>query len=240
MNCIFSPSLLSADFSRLGEQLADMERVGVRWLHLDIMDGNFVPNITFGTPILRCLRGKCDLFFDVHLMIERPDAYLEDFARAGADLLVVHIEATTHPHRTLGKIRELGLKAGISLNPGTDINRLKWLLPQIDLILVMGVNPGFSGQAFIPETVEKVRACSKFLADSRFPEIAIEVDGGVSSGNIEALVDAGADVLVSGSAFFGGGDFSKSLEQFNDAANRASRKNSGRLERLKLWKRNIQ
>lgn len=200
---ILSPSLLSADFARLGDELAALERVGIRWLHLDVMDGCFVPNITFGPPLLRSLRASSRLFFDVHLMIEQPARHLEAFRAAGADMIVIHLEADRHPQRTLTEIRRLGCKAGIALNPGTDIAPLRWLAPDCNMVLVMSVNPGFSGQKFLPQSYAKVRAVRELLDAANGESVLVQVDGGACPENAAALADAGADVLVSGSAFFG-------------------------------------
>lgn len=200
---ILSPSLLSADFARLGGELEALELADIRWLHLDVMDGCFVPNITFGPPLLRSLRARSRLFFDVHLMIEQPTRHLEAFRAAGADMIVIHLEADRHPQRTLTEIRRLGCKAGIALNPGTDIAPLRWLAPDCDMVLVMSVNPGFSGQKFIPQSYAKVRAVRELLDAANGESVLVQVDGGACPENAAALVDAGADVLVSGSAFFG-------------------------------------
>ena len=211
---LLSPSLLSADFSRLAEELHDLEAAGVTWLHLDVMDGLFVPNITFGPPVLGSIRPLTRLFFDVHLMIRDPGRYVEDFARCGADLLVIHAESETHTERTLAAIRSCGMKAGVAFNPGTDLAPVRWLIDQTDLVLIMGVNPGFSGQKFIPRTLEKVGMCRSLLDELHNTETVIEVDGGVTAENAPALVAAGADVLVSGSSFFGHKPYDESLARF--------------------------
>ncbi len=197
-----APSILSADFARLGEEVAAIEDAGADWVHVDVMDGHFVPNLTIGPPVARAVHRITDLPLDVHLMIEDPDAYLEDFAEAGAHVITVHQEVCRHLHRTVHRIRELGVKAGVALNPATPVETLSDIAPDLDLVLVMSVNPGFGGQSFIPGALEKV-AGARALLDRVGSGAELEVDGGVDGGNAGALRDAGATVLVAGSAVYG-------------------------------------
>ncbi len=224
---IISPSLLSANFARLEEEMQALEEAKVPWLHLDVMDGSFVPNITFGPPVISSLRKITKLFFDVHLMIDAPERYLEDFHKAGADMLVVHAEATKHLQRTLAAIKNLGMQSGVSLNPATPLNCLEYVLDDVDMILLMSVNPGFSGQSFIPATYKKISSLRSMLDGAGKGHIKIQVDGGVDPQNIAALIDAGADVFVSGSAFFSKPPYDKRLQDFITAAATAKRKPLG-------------
>jgi ribulose-phosphate 3-epimerase len=214
---ILSPSLLSSDFSRLAEELAALDAAGLEWVHWDVMDGAFVPNITFGPPVIAACRKNSGLFFDVHLMIENPGRFVQDFAQAGADLLCVHAEAETHLERTGSRIRSSGAKAAVALNPHTPLSVVEYLLPQLHMVLVMSVNPGFGGQSFLPFALDKVRRLKGMIQACNSPAL-IQVDGGVTLANTRALVQAGADVLVSGSAFFGAPPFDKRLRLFQAAA----------------------
>ena len=217
---ILSPSLLSADFGNLEKELADLELAGLSWVHWDVMDGMFVPNITFGPPVIKRLRKGSGLFFDVHLMVHQPERYLAEFADAGADLLVVHAEATLHLDRTLREIRRLGMKAGVALNPATPVSALENVVECLDLVLVMSVNPGFGGQRFIPQSLDKIRRIAALLR-SEESQSHIQVDGGVEPENISRLIEAGADVLVSGSAFFRYPPYAERLRVFREAAKKA-------------------
>src|SRR4030042_703809 len=197
-----APSILSADFSRLGEQVAEVAKAGADYIHVDVMDGEFLPNITIGAPVVASLRSWTDLPLDVHLMIERPEAHVAQFADAGADIITVHVEATTHLHRLVETIKRLGVKAGVSLNPATPLNSLDEVLPLLDLVLVMTVNPGFGGQAFIDGMMDKIARLRKILND-RQAIAELEVDGGITTGIAPKVAQAGAEVLVAGAAIFG-------------------------------------
>ncbi len=201
---LISPSILSADFARLGEEVRAIDEAGADWIHVDVMDGHFVPNLTIGPNVVKAIRPWSDKPFDVHLMISPVDAYLEAFAEAGADIITVHPEAGPHIHRTVQAIKGLGKQAGISLNPGTPAKMLDYLIDEIDLVLVMSVNPGFGGQSFIASQLRKIEAVRKMI-DKSGRAIHLEVDGGVNPETARQCVDAGADVLVAGSAAFKGG-----------------------------------
>ena len=211
MNCL-SPSILSADFANLGEQVRMLDEAGAQYVHIDVMDGMFVPSISFGMPVIKSIRECSDRIFDVHLMIEEPGRYIDDLAEVGADLITVHAEACKHLDRTIEAIKEKGLLAGVALNPATPLSAIEWILPKVDMVLIMSVNPGFGGQKLIPYTVEKVRALKKMI-DERGLKTDIEVDGGVNLENVTEVMDAGANIIVAGSAVFKG-DISENVERF--------------------------
>jgi ribulose-phosphate 3-epimerase len=207
-----APSILSADFLRLKEEIRAAEEAGADFIHIDVMDGHFVPNITIGPLIVEAAKRATGLPLDVHLMIEKPERYVEDFASAGADYLVVHEEASVHLHRTVQQIKEYGLKAGVSLNPSTPLIALDDILGDLDMVLLMSVNPGFGGQSYIPGSTAKVRALRNILTERSIAAL-IEVDGGIKPSNVKEVADAGADVVVMGSAFFGSGDYAGVVRQ---------------------------
>ncbi len=213
MKIKLAPSVLSADFGRLADEVRAITEAGADLIHLDVMDGHFVPNLTIGPLVIEAIRSATDLPFDVHLMIEKPDRYLEDFARAGADWISVHVETCPHLHRTITRIRELGKKAGVALNPATPLETLDYILDEVDFVLVMSVNPGFGGQEFIPSALRKIRTLKEILQD-RGLEIPIEVDGGVNLETVGEVVRAGAEVLVAGSAIFGTPDYTETIRAF--------------------------
>lgn len=211
-----APSILSADFSQLLNHVKEVEAAGVDYLHVDVMDGHFVPNISFGAPILKSLKGKTDLVIDVHLMIENPDQYIPDFVEAGADFIGVHVEATKHLHRTIQLIKSYGVKACVTLNPATPLSSIEEVLGDIDMVLLMSVNPGFGGQSYIPSTTAKIKRLRQMIKESGL-DILIEVDGGVKLDNVKEVVDAGADVIVAGSAIFNTDDIAKTVAAFREA-----------------------
>lgn len=210
-----APSLLSANFYNLQDDLERLKKSGIKYLHLDVMDGNFVPNISFGLPIIKSVRKNTDFILDCHLMIEKPERYLEDFKNAGADILTVHQEATIHLQRTIAEIRRLGMKAGVSLNPSTSEETLKYIMDDLDLILIMSVNPGFGGQSYIESVNEKIKRVRKMIDESE-RDIILEVDGGVNKDNIKELEDLGVDLFVAGSAAFKNSEIEKNIGGLRD------------------------
>lgn len=210
---ILAPSVLSAPFGRLAEAIQTVESAGADWLHLDVMDGKFVPNISFGQPVVRAIRSITTLPLDVHLMIEDPGRYAQDFVKAGADYLTVHLEACTHLHRNIHQIKDLGIKAGVAINPHTPVESLLPVLADLDLVCLMSVNPGFGGQAFIPSTMSKLHALNQYRQE-RGLRFGIEIDGGVDLSNALALMEAGANVLVAGQSVFGQADPAGAVRSF--------------------------
>lgn len=208
-----APSILSADFFRLGEQTASIERAGAHLIHVDVMDGHFVPNISFGSAVMKSLLGKTELPFDVHLMIENPDKYAGDFVTPNTEFITVHQEACTHLHRSIQNIKSLGVKAGVALNPATHLGTLDYVIDDVDMILVMSVNPGFGGQKFIPKTLEKVRELAEIRAEEGL-DFEIEIDGGITLDNVKEVTDAGVSVVVAGSSVFGASDIEARVREF--------------------------
>jgi len=219
MKKIIAPSILSADFSKLGHEIKAVENAGADWIHMDVMDGHFVPNITMGPMIAGAARKITSLPIDAHLMIEAPDRYIPDFAKAGVNLICVHIEACIHANRTIQMIKESGCKAGIALNPSTPLSSIEWILEYVDLVLIMSVNPGFGGQKFIGNTLDKIRALRNII-DSRDMSTLIQIDGGVCKENIEEISNAGVDVFVAGSAVFGSKDYTETIADFKTKISR--------------------
>jgi len=211
----FAPSILTADLSRLKEAIEEAEAAGVDWIHLDVMDGVFVPNLTFGPILVEAVRRVTSLPLDVHLMIVNPERYLEDFARAGADVITVHFEATPHAHRAVQRVKELGKKAGLAVNPATPLSAFEALLPELDLALLMSVNPGFGGQKYIPQSTERLRRL-KAMRDALNPACLIEVDGGVNRSTVAEVYRAGADVAVAGSALFNDKPVKENLKELKE------------------------
>lgn len=197
-----SPSMLSADFTKLGEQIQEIENAGVKWLHIDVMDGAFVPSISFGMPVIASIRKQTNLFFDVHLMIEEPGRYIQDFKKSGADMLTIHVEACKHLDSTLRLIKAAGMKVGVALNPATPLCTLEHVLNLVDMVLIMTVNPGFGGQKYITNCTEKVRKLRQMITEAGL-DVDIQVDGGVNAATISNVLEAGANIIVAGSAVFG-------------------------------------
>ncbi|MEK5236780.1 ribulose-phosphate 3-epimerase [Paenibacillus sp. FSL L8-0470] len=220
---IIAPSLLSADFAALGTEVAEAEASGADWIHVDVMDGHFVPNITLGPPIVKAVKSHTSLPLDVHLMIEKPERYIADFAAAGAAVITVHAEACVHLHRVIHQIKELGLMAGVAINPGTPASAVREVLEDVDMVLVMTVNPGFGGQAFIPHTLCKIRQIREWANEANHKGLRIEVDGGIAEATAPLVAEAGADALVAGNAVFGRSDRAAAIKAIREAAEAAIR-----------------
>lgn len=208
-----APSILSANFSRLGEQVQEIEAAGADLIHIDVMDGHFVPNISFGATVMKSLLNKTNIPFDVHLMIENPNLYIEDFATDNTEFITIHAEASPHLHRLIQQIKSLGIKAGVSLNPSTPLSILDYIIEDLDLVLIMSVNPGFGGQAFIPSALQKVAELRK-MKDLRNPNLKIEIDGGINLDNVKSVIDAGVEIVVAGSSIFTAQDIDKRVKEF--------------------------